>query len=112
MRQTTLPQPVRGYLSGTVFTRAFFFLPHQIQYVPGVRVAMLPESWRCCTPGDAVDALVELIKKKTTMYPDLHQKENLDELYLFAYYNKDLMYNTPSLPPGSGSAKLERSPRV
>jgi hypothetical protein len=52
--------------------------------------------------GDAVDALLELLRKKTARYSDLHAKESLTELYLVAYYNKALFYNSPYLAPGFG----------
>jgi hypothetical protein len=58
------------------------------------------------TPNDAVDALFRLLEKKTPKYVDLHIKEHLDELYLIAYYNKGLRYNTPFIAPGFGFGEI------
>jgi hypothetical protein len=43
-----------------------------------------------------------LIDKKTGKYSGLHGQQNLDELYLVAYYNNALFYNTPFLALGFG----------
>jgi len=51
-------------------------------------------------PRDAVDALVNVIKKKTTMYSGLHGQAGLNELYLVVYYDRALIYNTPYFAPG------------
>lgn len=52
------------------------------------------------SPRDAVDVLLDLLRKKTAMYARLHQQERLDELYLVAYYDRALIYNTPYFAPG------------
>jgi hypothetical protein len=51
------------------------------------------------SPKTAVDALESLYKKKAAKYGDLHLKENLGELYLVAYYNQGLFYNSPYETP-------------
>ncbi len=40
-----------------------------------------------------------LYQKKAAKYIDLHAKENLNELYLIAYYNQGLFYNSPYETP-------------
>lgn len=57
---------------------------------------------------DAVDALLELLANKTSKYGNLHKEQNLDELYLVAYYNKALLYNPPSIAPGFGFRDVAR----
>jgi hypothetical protein len=54
------------------------------------------------SPRDAVDALLDLLRDKAAKYSGLHAKEGLTELYLIAYYNKALFYNSPYLAPGFG----------
>jgi hypothetical protein len=43
-----------------------------------------------------------LLRDKTAKYADLHTKQGLAELYLIAYYNKALLYNSPYLAPDFG----------
>lgn len=43
----------------------------------------------------AIQALAELIGKKTSKYKGIHGKEKLDELYLVAYFDQGLFHNTP-----------------
>lgn len=54
------------------------------------------------TPGHAVGALLDLLHKKTDKYVSLHKEENLDELYLVAYYDRALIHNTPFVAPNFG----------
>lgn len=44
--------------------------------------------------------------KKTSKYRDLHQKQNLDELYLLIYYDQGLFYNTPFIAPNFGFQQM------
>jgi hypothetical protein len=92
--------------------RDFPFLSHYLQSVRlhpragtvlrGNRWIQFPNRGGPYTPKDAVDALLELLEKKTAKYADLHAREELEELYLIAYYNKALFYNSPYLAPGFG----------
>jgi hypothetical protein len=61
------------------------------------------------SPKTALDALSDLIIKKTNKYADLHKQEQLDELYLIIYYNKALIYNTPFQIPGFGFREVADS---
>lgn len=54
----------------------------------------------------AIDALASLVGKKTAKYADLHAKEKLDELYLIAYYDQALFYNTPYDTSGTGFKEI------
>jgi hypothetical protein len=54
------------------------------------------------TPRDAVNALLNLLTKKTAKYSGLHQIQDLEELYLLAHYNKAIFHNTPYIAPGFG----------
>jgi hypothetical protein len=58
------------------------------------------------TPDDAVKALLASIDDKTSKYSGLHQKENLGELYLLAYYSQGLTYNTTFEGPGFGLSEV------
>ncbi len=58
------------------------------------------------TPNDAVDALLEIMDKKTSKYRNLHQEQNLDELYLLIYYDQALFYNTPFIAPNFGFQQI------
>ena len=51
------------------------------------------------SPETAVNALEALYQKKAAKYRDLHARENLRELYLVAYYDKALVYNSPYKTP-------------
>ena len=67
---------------------------------------------------NAVNALLALIHKKTSMYAGLHAKENLSELYLVAYYDLALIHNTPYFAPNFGwdrvtaiaAAEIDKNP--
>lgn len=74
--------------------------------VPGVRWIGFPPRGGAYSPRDAVDALLELLRDKEAKYSDLHAKQGLTELYLVAYYNKALFYNSPYLAPDFGLAEL------
>lgn len=52
------------------------------------------------TARDAIDVLLDLLRKKTAKYAGLHQQQGLNELYLVAYYDRALIYNTPYFAPG------------
>lgn len=56
------------------------------------------------SPQDAIDALREQLNKKTSKetYLDLHERQNLDELYLLLYYDQGWFYNTPFSAPEFG----------
>jgi hypothetical protein len=43
----------------------------------------------------AIDALAALLEKKIPKYVGLRQREILSELYLIAYFDQGLLYNTP-----------------
>jgi hypothetical protein len=58
-----------------------------------------------------IDALAELVAKKTAKYDGLNAKENLTELYLVAYYDQGLFYNTPTTPTIRVGPALRRLPR-
>jgi hypothetical protein len=60
------------------------------------------------SPGDAVDALLELLREKTAKYSGLHARQSLTELYLIAYYNKALFYNSPYVAPGFALPEVAR----
>jgi hypothetical protein len=60
------------------------------------------------TPKSAVDALLELLIKKTKKYADLYATANLDKLYLVVYWNQGLIYNTPFFAPGFGFQEIAR----
>jgi hypothetical protein len=76
---------------------------HHLEFIP-VTVIDPPDEFEWADfrpPGgayssdSAIKALAELIEKKTSIYKDLHAKENLDELYLVAYFDQGLFHNTP-----------------
>jgi hypothetical protein len=70
--------------------------------IKGIAWLTFPAEGGAYTPANAVDALLALIRKKTSMYERLHAKENLSELYLVAYYDLGLIYNTPYFTPNFG----------
>lgn len=70
--------------------------------VPGIPWIRFPARGGFYSSRDAVDALLELLRDKTAKYADLHAKEGLTELYLVAYYNKALFYNSTYLAPSFG----------
>lgn len=76
------------------------FSKAQIKPFPGMRWIDFPNRGGAYSPKDAVDALLNLLLEKTSKYGDLHAKCGLDELYLVAYYNKALFYNSPYIAPG------------
>ena len=74
----------------------------------GVRWVRFPNPTYAYTPQDAIDALREQLNKKTSKasYLDLHQRQNLDELYLLLYYDQGWIYNTPFNAPGFGFREI------
>jgi hypothetical protein len=54
----------------------------------------------------AIDALSALMQKKIPKYVGLRQKEQLSELYLIAYFDQGLFYNTPYDTIGIGFSKI------
>lgn len=69
---------------------------------PGCRWIGFPFRGGAYSPMDAVEALLGLLRDKTAKYSDLQAKHSLAELYLIAYYNKALLYNSPFLAPNFG----------
>lgn len=68
--------------------------------IRGIQWICFPAHGGAYTPRDAVDALLNVIRKKTAMYTGLRQQARLDELYLVVYYDRALIYNTPYFAPG------------
>jgi|WetSurMetagenome_2_1015567.scaffolds.fasta_scaffold127523_2 hypothetical protein len=69
--------------------------------------------WICFRPHggaysseSAILALSELLEKKIPKYVGLRQKENLRELYLIAYFDQGLVYNTPYDTIGIGFSTI------
>jgi hypothetical protein len=58
------------------------------------------------TPKYAVEALLRLLEKKANKYAGLHENHQLSELYLVAYYDQALIYNTPYFGPNFGLAQI------
>ena len=58
------------------------------------------------TPPDAVNALLKILDKKISKYQNLHQEQNLDELYLLIFYDQGLLHNTPFIAPGFGFQQI------
>jgi len=78
----------------------------------GLAWIAFPSRGGAYTPKDAVDALLVLLEKKTAKYQNLHEAQNLDELYLVAYYDQGLIYNTPYFASGfdfGDSCRLARA---
>lgn len=72
------------------------FIPRtRIPTIKGMAWLTFPLEGGAYTPQDALEALLELIRKKTAMYANLHRKQNLSELYLLVYYDRALIHNTP-----------------
>ncbi len=61
---------------------------------------------------DAVEALLNLLRNKTAKYATLHAEHSLDELYLVAYYNKAILYNSPYFVPGFGLTEVAKIARA
>ena len=75
---------------------------------PGMRWIGFRPRRGAYSPTDAVDALLELLREKTAKYSGLHTKHGLTELYLIAYYNKALFYNSPYVAPSFGLEEVAR----
>lgn len=58
------------------------------------------------TPNDAVDALLKIMDKKISKYQNLHQEQEIDELYLLIYYDQGSFYNTPFIAPNFGFRQI------
>jgi hypothetical protein len=79
------------------------FMPRtRYDTIKGMGWITFPGEGGAYTPQNAIDALLALIRKKTSMYEELHKKENLRELYLVAYYDRALIHNTPYFAPNFG----------
>lgn len=72
----------------------------QSQHVKGVHWIDFSAHGGAYTAQTALDTLLTLIRNKTAKYDGLHKKERLKELYLVAYYDQALIYNTPYFAPG------------
>lgn len=83
-----------------------FFPPNVINVPAGIAWIDFPTPGGAYSSASAVDALVGLFRKKTEKYQDLHAKEDLDELYLLAYFNKGLFYNTTYQTLNFGFAEI------
>jgi hypothetical protein len=79
-----------------------FISRERMPTIKGIAWLTFPGEGGAYTPRDAVDALLELIRKKTAKYAYLHKEQRLSELYLVAYYDRALIYNTPYIGPGFG----------
>lgn len=91
------------YPSVARYLASLTFIPRaRMPTIKGIAWVTFPGEGGAYTPQDAVEALLELIRKKAAMYGDLHQKENLSELYLLAYYDRALIHNTPYIAPNFG----------
>jgi hypothetical protein len=66
----------------------------------GIAWVCFPPKGSPYTPKPAVDALLKLLEKKTKKYANLRAALNLDALYLVAYWNRGLIYNSPFLAGG------------
>jgi len=95
------------------------FIPRErMPTIKGIAWLSFPGEGGAYTPRDAVDALLALIRKKTEKYADLHEKQNLAELYLVAFYDRALIHNTPYIAPHFGwdeiaaiaSAEIAKNP--
>ncbi len=75
------------------------FHPRVLPRTKGGEWLTFPMPGGAYSPKTAVDALEGLYQKKAAKYGDLHAKENLTELYLIAYYNQGLIYNSPYETP-------------
>lgn len=85
------------------YLESLTFIPRErMPTIKGIAWLTFPGEGGAYTPRDAVDALLELIRKKTAKYTDLHKEQNLSELYLVAYYDRALFYNTPYIGPNFG----------
>lgn len=49
-----------------------------------------------------MDALLRNIRKKAAKYSTLSREQALDELYLIAYYDRAILYNSPYATLGFG----------
>ena len=58
------------------------------------------------SPKDAVESLLRLLEKKANKYAGLHEDHQLSELYLIAYYDQALAYNTPYFGSNFGLAQV------
>ncbi len=79
------------------------FFPTNIMDTPaGIAWIDFPARGGAYSSQSAVEALKILIEKKTKKYERLHAEEKLDELYLVAYYDQGLFYNSPYHTLGFG----------
>jgi len=85
------------------YLESLTFIPRErMPTIKGIAWLTFPGEGGAYTPRDAVDALLELIRKKTAKYVDLHKKKNLAELYLVGFYDRALIHNTPYIAPHFG----------
>jgi hypothetical protein len=85
------------------YLESLTFIPRErMPTIKGIAWLTFPGEGGAYTPRDAVDALLELIRKKTAKYADLHKKENLAELYLVGFYDRAVIHNTPYIAPHFG----------
>lgn len=75
---------------------------HRIPALEGVAWIVFSPSGCPYMPQPAVEALLRLLDKKTRKYSHLRVTVGLDELWLVAYWNQGLVYNTPFFAPGFG----------
>ena len=68
----------------------------------GFRWIDFPMTGGAYTPDTMVEALLEILRKKSLKYANLHREQGLEELHLVIYYNKALFHNTPFLAPDFG----------
>lgn len=92
-----------NYPAVAKYVRSLTFIPRErMPTIKGIAWLTFPGEGGAYTPHDAVNALLELIRKKTGMYAELHKKQNLSELYLLVYYDRALIHNTPFVAPNFG----------
>jgi hypothetical protein len=72
------------------------------ELVRGIGWISFPGRGGAYSPRDAVAALIELLRKKTNKYANVHREHSLAELYLVVYYDQALIHNTPYFGVGFG----------
>jgi hypothetical protein len=58
------------------------------------------------SPKSAVEALLDLLRKKGNKYAGIHTEQNLAELFLIVYYDQALIHNTPYFGIDFGMAEV------
>ncbi len=84
-----------GYPTVAHYVRSLHFHPRTLPRTKGGDWLTFPMPGGAYSPQTALDALEVLYNKKAVKYGDLHTKGNLSELYLVAYYDQGLAYNSP-----------------